>query len=252
MRRIENSEISYLQFDGLAEQSALRHGISLRRNGQINFSSRDPEGSRRNRETFCQVLGLPPQHLSRCRQVHSSRVAVVTQPAHLAPDTDALVTQVPGIPLMLLGADCPLLLAYDPVRVVLGLCHAGWRGTVQKIARRMIDVMTVQCGSRPEDLHAGIGPGICGRCYEVGPEVAEEAEKNLHQAHHYLHLRNSDSQPKWLFDLAAANRQQLLEAGLPPEQIETSGCCTFEQPDFPSYRREGPQTGRWALLAGII
>ncbi len=252
MRRVETGDISYLQFEGLADELQVRHGVSLRRPVELNFSGGDPEGSRRSRERFCQSLGLPPERLSRCKQVHSGRVAVVTEPAQLAADTDGLVTNVRGIPLLLLGADCPLLMAYDPARVVLGLCHAGWRGTVQKIACRMIEVMAEAFGSRAEDLRAGIGPGICGRCYEVGQEVADQAEKNLNHTEKYLHLRNNHSQKSWLFDLAGANRQQLLEAGLQSERIEMSGCCTFEEPDFPSYRREGPNTGRWALLAGMV
>jgi hypothetical protein len=164
-----------------------------------------------------------------------------------------MITNVRQIPLLLLGADCPLLIAYDPVRQVLGVCHAGWRGTVQKIACHMIQIMRDMYKSETGDIFAGIGPCICGTCYEVGQDVVDQAEENLRHTREFIREKDSLPARKWQFDLAAAIRLQLMEAGLHRRNIEESGCCTYEQPElFYSYRREGQAAGRWALLAGLV
>ena len=154
--------------------------------------------------------------------------------------------------MMLLGADCPLIIVYDPLRPALGLAHAGWRGTVRRILRNLVQVMADQYGSDPGSLIAGIGPGICKNCFEVGAEVIAEAEKHLPFSGQVIVPPDKAGSPKSHFDLIEANRLELLACGLHEENIEVSQYCTFERTDlFHSYRREGQQAGRWALLAGI-
>jgi polyphenol oxidase len=268
MQRIESQGLSFLVFEKLYEQAFLKHGISLRRqssggdtptgfNGEFNFSSRDPERARANLEWFCRALELRTDHVTRSQQVHGSGVAVVRQGGQVVNNTDGLITDVRGVVLRLLGADCALIVVYDPKRPALGLAHAGWRGTVQGISVKLVAAMIKEFGCDPSGMMVGIGPAICGECYEVGSEVIHEAENCLSHTEEFIRpvvkRGEASNGDRWLFDLAKANRRQLLEAGLSAGNIEESGCCTFEQSeDFYSYRREGNGAGRWALLAGLI
>ncbi len=119
--------------------------------------------------------------------------------------------------------------------------HAGWRGTAAAVAVRAVETLVREYGSRPADLVAGIGPGICGCCYEVGEEVAERFDA--------AHLRPSAAGRR-LLDLAAANRAQLEQAGVPAERVHVHGACTRESPALPSHRRS-PDGQRFACLAAI-
>jgi len=170
--------------------------------------------------------------------------------------------------MALVGADCPLIIVYDPANHAFGLAHAGWRGTLHKIARKLLRKMNQEFNSDPRQMTAGIGPAICQNCYEVGPEVARQFQNQFQDTEYYLFenpgVKNNasmdtDSDPidqaeqKWRLDLPQANQAQLIREGMPKKNIEISQYCTFEQEKwFYSYRREGPKTGRIALIAGLI
>ncbi|MBN1845152.1 MAG: laccase domain-containing protein [Sedimentisphaerales bacterium] len=253
MLRVETRQIAYLQFDQLAGQTGLRHGLSLRHRPDGREPAGDPCA------LFCAALGLEAAGLARHRQVHADRVAVVATAGQDVGEADGLCTDRPGIPLMLMGADCPLLIVYDPQTRALGLAHAGWRGTIQQIAIRLVETLIATYGVNGHFLLAGIGPAICRNCYEVGPEVKEQAEaQGLDIQDLFCRpptagpAANEGASDRWHFDLIEANRRQLCQAGIPADRIETSGLCTFERPDLlPSYRRDGNRAGRWILLAGL-
>ena len=197
------------------------------------------------------------RRLNRGSQCHGNRVGIAHRDGEIHEQTDGLCTDVPGLPLMLLGADCPLIIVFDPQTLALGLAHAGWRGTVNRIAGELVRTMSREFGARPGDMVAGIAPGICQQCYEVGPEVVAEVEQALPYAQETLVSshppRGAKPHPTGLLDLAQANRLELMGVGVPNEQIELSGLCTYERTDwFYSHRREGAQTGRHALLAALI
>jgi polyphenol oxidase len=127
-------------------------------------------------------------------------------------------------------ADCLPILLVDERRRAVGAVHAGWRGTVSRVAISTLRAMSTWWGTRPEDLHAAIGPGIGKCCFEVGPEVAVQFGEPADRAH---------------IDLEAANCRQLVEAGLAPERIYSSGLCTFCSHElFHSFRRDREQAGR--------
>jgi len=248
--------VGHLEFGSLRVLRGLVHGVSLR--GSVNglargdiYRAEDEEGSRSNvRRFFCE-LGLSGDEVFRCRQVHGSRVVVAEGCSGGQAEADGVCTRSRGLGLMLLGADCPLLVVYEPVAGVLGVAHAGWRGTVGGIAVSLVETM-VSLGGRASRMWAGIGPGICGSCYEVGEEVATAAG-DLFGAMGELLVRAGGGQERWYFDLAGANRRLLEEAGLRADRIELSGCCTYESGErFPSYRREGAGAGRWVLAAGML
>jgi YfiH family protein len=159
---------------------------------------------------------------------------------HSIPDTDALVTDQPGIPLLTGHADCPPILLYDPVKRVIAAAHSGWRGTVAKIAAETIKVMQHGFGSNPADIIAGIGPSIGDCCYTVGDLVVQEviAAFGEEAALNFLPLQSDGSR---VFDLWAAIEYTLVETGVPPENIEHSELCTLCHHDtFFSYRATPP------------
>jgi polyphenol oxidase len=265
MHSLAAHDLSYLVFDRLADQPRLRHGVSLRRQSNsadkaltldFNFASGDPARLRTNLDGFCRALGLSDVDPIVASQVHGNAVTVIDQPGQTIPPADALCTALPNIPLVLRGADCPLMILYDPGVPALGLAHAGWRGTVQKITIRLIETMIKQFACQPARMIAGIGPAICRHCYQVGPDVIDAVRQNLPDSEKLfspdLDTNGVPIPEKWQLDLFEANRRQLLHAGLLDSNIEISPWCTFENPEkFYSYRREGPAAGRWALMAAL-
>ncbi len=135
-----------------------------------------------NRAQFLTDAGFESGSLTLGRQVHGSRVSLVTENDRgrglppdfdAIPDSDGLITNSTELALGIIVADCVPVLLYDPVQHALGVVHAGWRGTVQKIVANAVDKMADEFGSKPEDLRAGIGPSIGPCCYEVGEEVID-------------------------------------------------------------------------------
>jgi YfiH family protein len=176
-----------------------------------------------------------PGPLAWVHQVHSDRSIDANGAAGCLGDADALITATPGVYVSIRTADCiPILLADERLRVVAAV-HAGWRGSAERIAEKVVERMKLSYGSRPEDLVAAIGPGICGGCYEVGPEVAERFGVDA------THL-----------DLAEANRKQLIEAGLDERRIAADAPCTACNPDwFFSWRRDRSRAGRMVSAIAI-
>jgi YfiH family protein len=147
-----------------------------------------------------------------------------------------LLENMPGSVVAIRTADCiPILLVDERLRAVAAV-HAGWRGTVARIAERALEAMGERFGTRAADVHAAIGPGIGPCCYEVGPEVAAQfgAQGRAH------------------VDLAGENRRQLLETGVTPGRIYASKLCTMcRGEEFHSFRRDGEAAGRQFSFAGI-
>ena len=172
------------------------------------------------------------------RQIHSSIVCPVTVPGDRQSDGDGLVTDIPSLWVTIRTADCLPILIADPVNQVVAAVHAGWRGTVSQIVRIAVECMDREYGSRPDDLIAAIGPGISRCCFEVGEEVAAHFSTT--------EIVPGKTNPK--VDLKAANRRQLIEAGLNSFRISIAEECTMCTPGFHSYRRDRTE-GR--LVSGI-
>ena len=207
------------------------------------------------------------------RQIHSDVILRVDSVPKETPTGDGLMTATPGLLLGIQTADCLPVILVDAKRRAVGVFHAGWRGTVKRIVEKGVGEMYRQFGSRPRDLKAAIGPGIQGCCYEVGDEVRVKFESQFgYGAKLFREVKESDpvrekypllfltarapghsELPKKIFlDLVEANRQQLLAAGVPAKNIETSPFCTNCRPDlFFSYRAEKGKTGRLMAVAGI-
>ncbi|MBN1484163.1 MAG: peptidoglycan editing factor PgeF [Chloroflexia bacterium] len=240
--------MALFRFESWTGWDGLLHAISDREVGSVYPAQAG------GRQRLAKQLGLGLGAFVPTRQVHSDRVLEVPGPAYesLADEVgvDGLVTAVPGLVLLGYFADCVPLLAYDPQQRAVGLAHAGWRGTLQGIAGRLVQQMVRSFGTRPADLVAGIGPSIGPCCYEVGPEVIEGLHRQLPQPETLLR----PSRPGHAYlDLWAANRQALLRAGLSPQRIEVAGLCTACHVErFFSYRREGRLNGLFGAVIGLL
>lgn len=175
-------------------------------------------------------------HLASLKQIHSAACVVAEGRTGELGRGDALLEDKQGAVVAVKTADCiPILLADERHRAVAAV-HAGWRGTVAHIAPHALEAMRERFGTEPEDVHAAIGPGIGKCCYEVGPEVAAQFGESG-RAH---------------IDLAAANSEQLAEAGVAPERIYTATLCTMCSPqEFHSFRRDKEAAGRLWSFIGI-
>jgi YfiH family protein len=174
--------------------------------------------------------------LATLKQIHSPSCLAAEGRAGLLGEGDALIENQPGSVVAVKTADCmPILLVDERLRAVAAV-HAGWRGTVARIAAGAVAAMNRRFGTRAEDLHAAIGPGIGKCCYEVGAEVAAQF----------------GGQGRGHIDLAAANRRQLEEAGVTPARVYASNLCTMcRGEEFDSFRRDREAAGRMYSFAGI-
>ena len=178
----------------------------------------------------------PPEPAAWVQQIHSARVALAEAPGCLG-QGDGLISNTPGVWLSVRTADCIPILLVDPRRRAVAAVHAGWRGAAERIVVEAVNQMARRFSSVPEDMAAAIGPGICGRCYTVGPEVAERFRPWFPE--------RDDLDRQTSIDLGEANRRQLVEAGLAPERIVAGAPCTFSgAEEFHSYRRTHSRTGR--------
>jgi YfiH family protein len=173
---------------------------------------------------------IPPPDVVTIHQIHSATVLVNQGRPARRDSGDALLENTPGIAIGVKTADCVPILLADPVRRAVAAVHAGWRGTAAHILQAAIRAMGREFGTRPEDLHAAIGPSIGGCCYEVGPEVAREFGV---RAAGRVHL-----------DLRAMNATQLEGAGVLRANVSVAEDCTKCQPEYHSFRRDGDAAGR--------
>jgi hypothetical protein len=181
-------------------------------------------------------------------QVHSGLVVDIddTSAASDAIEGDAAVTSLRGVILGVQTADCVPILIADSQGAVVAAIHAGWRGTAARIAETTVARMIGKFQLDPKNMIAAIGPHIGVCCYEVGDDVAGQMPGSA----------SVERRPEWAkphLNLAKANRQQLLQAGLPDTQIEISTLCTRCREDlFHSYRRDGKRMGHMLSVIGIV
>jgi purine-nucleoside/S-methyl-5'-thioadenosine phosphorylase / adenosine deaminase len=221
----------------LADEPGLVHGFSTVALGSVGLkNAADRDAVLQSRRAFAGALGLDGVALTTIGSVHGAEVARVDEPVPSVDDVDALVTNRPGIALFATYADCYPIVLWDPEKNAAGLVHAGWRGTQAGVARAAVTLMRDEFGCR--HIRAGIGPGICGRCYEVGEDVAAGFDARL---------VNPGPRGKWLLDLAAANAAQLVEAGA--KAVYDIHMCTKESYLFPSHRRHPDGTRFGAIVA---
>lgn len=213
------------------------------------------------RKELCHELGIDDTRLILPRQTHGNRVLCIDdgfiektkeeQEMQLH-GVDAIITNMPRTCIGVSTADCIPILLYDNTTGVVAAVHAGWRGTVAHIAKRSISAMTEHYGSNTNDIKAIIGPGISLDSFEVGDEVYEHfADAGFPMERIAKRYPAADCKEKWHIDLWEANRIQMIETGINPQNITTAGICTYQQhEEFFSARRLGINSGR--IFSGII
>ena len=245
--------------EGVTAFSSTRQGgYSEGRYGEFNinrYCGDSKEAIQKNRETLCQLLGIEDHSLLMPHQVHLAEIAVVDREMLTLPTEeilqkldgiDALMTNEAGVCIGVSTADCIPVLLYDPIRRASCAIHAGWRGTVQRIAEKAVGRMTETYGTNPKDIIAQIGPGIHLESFEVGDEVYQTFEKEG-----FPMELISKKYEKWHIDLPECNRLQLVAAGIPETHIAVSPVCTFQQSDtFFSARKLSINSGR--IFTGIL
>ncbi len=296
--------VQVLQAARLATLPWLAHGFSTRLGGastlngaqalNLGYAEWDARASvQANRKKFLAALNGAGGRQARARtldlvtlrQVHSDVIHAIAEKPAEAPKGDAAITRAPGLLLAVQTADCLPILLVDAKHRAVAAVHAGWRGTLSRIAEKTLGRMQMQFGTRPADVIAAIGPGIGACCYEVGHEVVQSFASQFTAARQWFaapprsgfqkHAPSFDElatgvEPmplKWLtmappghepppprmhLDLAAANRWQLLEAGVAAKNIIASALCTACRTDLLfSYRREKGRTGRMMGAVGL-
>lgn len=220
----------------------VRHGFFTRKGGassgvyrglNCGLGSTDQrEAVQINRARVAAAMEVPAEHLSAVHQVHSADVAIVTEPSQDRPRADAMATNVPGLALSILTADCQPVLFSDPEAGVIGAAHAGWRGTLDGVLEATLDAME-GLGARRENIAAVIGPTISQRAYEVGPEFFEDF---MMQDDAYARFFASGEDGRYLFDLPGLGLHKLRQAGV--SAAEWTRHCTYSDAEkFFSYRR---------------
>ena len=155
-------------------------------------------------------------------------------------DTDGLITNLKNTPLIVFSADCTPIIFYDAKKGVIAAVHAGWRGTVKKIAVKCVNMMIEKFKSSPSDIIAAVGPSIGSCCFEFGEEAPDIFDKK------YLTKKDNG---KYLVDLWSFNEEQLLSVGIPEKNIDVSRICTVCNSDkFYSYRVHKEHTGRMVAV----
>ncbi len=255
MELIAQDGLAYYRF---AIWGQLKHGVFTRKGGvsaapfaSLNLGGNvgdDPRAVRCNHERMYAALGVDEARVCSVWQVHSADVIIADAPVRgrrwLA-CADAMMTDRAGTALSMRFADCTPILFHDPVRGVIAMAHAGWRGTVQGIGAKVVHAMARSYGSRPADIQAGIGPSIGPDRYQVGEEVVAAVVDHFGTTEDLIRRDPADGTA--YLDLWAANRLDLERAGV--EQIEVAGICTAEHTDaFFSHRAEQGRTGRFGAV----
>lgn len=263
MQRIThaNSVVTYT-FDSLAGLPVRAH-VSTRHGGvspdpwrSLNFSvlrGDDPQRVAANRRLLAAATGVQADNFVVCRQIHGTGIAKVdwNDAGSLQDNCDGLVTDARGLPLFLVFADCVPVLLFDPQHEALGVCHAGWRGTVNGAATAALWAMQAAYNSDPAAIVACIGPSIGPASYAVGEEVIALAHAKLPDAERLFTYPDGPGGQAH-FDLWEANRSQLIAAGVPPSAIEVARIDTATNTqDFFSHRAERGRCGLFGMLAWI-
>ncbi len=241
----QTNGLTYLVCEPI-EQLGFVNAFSTRQTTDSNeftlghFSAEEREQMHANRHRFKTAVSAPEATLVTAQQIHSADVRLIEnhEDAQSEPQPgDALTANLPNVLLGIQTADCmPIVIVDTRTRAFAGV-HAGWRGTYQEIVARTIERMQQAYASRPEDLHAALGPAICAENFDVGPEVLAQFRSKFYYADELISHEQSNG--KGHIDLNRCNAQQLIDAGVRAENIYDSTLCTVARNDlFFSYRKE--------------
>ncbi|MEO7002614.1 MAG: polyphenol oxidase family protein [Ktedonobacterales bacterium] len=269
------NQCEYLLFDHLNTAPQVAHGVFTKHGGfsgppfnGLNASSStgdDPATVRRNQAMIAEAVRLP---LVSAHIAHGNQVCVVERlhthepvedvRARLRQTTaDAMVCAEPGIGLFWAFGDCSPILLYDPRHRVVALAHGGWRGAAGAIGPCTLAVMAERYGTRPQEVLAGMGPGIEACCYAVNEAVREQFARTPDASESAVFVEREPveqgADPLLFLDVTHSNTRQLLAAGILPEHLEESGYCTgcTGADLFYSHRKHPESDGRFGVVIGL-
>jgi YfiH family protein len=246
------------RFKNLSQFSAINHFVSTRNGGvstgekaSLNLSFKvgdDEKCVLQNRQILANKIGIPASHLIFPEQTHTAHVQIVKEVnlTSVFDNTDALITNLKGVCVSVMSADCVPILLFDKEKNVVAAIHAGWRGTVSGIVGNTISLMKSEFNCDASKIMAAIGPSISADIYDVGAEVIAAVEAIVGTTDGIVtHKANG----KGMLNLWEANARLLQKSGVMAQHIEVSGICTYKHYDQFFSHRKSPETGRFA--AGI-
>ncbi len=261
MCRLEEKYLSKMLF---FHSSPLRerYGMELYFTSRLGGYSLDPYNSlnlgyhvgddkskvENNRQKVSDLLGLG-NDIYCLKQIHSSKIVTLQRENKNSlkkepPQADALMTSMENTPIMVMGADCSLIVLADKANRSIAVVHSGWKGTLNKILTSALDHMNKRFASRTKDILMYIGPAIRRCCYDISRKRLEEFKKVYGEDNYY------EQYSKIYMDLPYLVKMQAMKIGIPDLNIHDSNLCTFCDTRFFSYRRE-KNTGRQAAIAII-
>lgn len=262
-------DVAFLTWPALEMVPFVRHCFSTRQGGvsegiyasmNLSFTRGDEESAvKENYERLARAMGFKTEDIVCSDQTHTANIRIVTKDDRGKglirerdyKDVDGMITNVPGIVLAAFFADCVPIYLVDPVTRSIGLLHSGWKGTVNNIIKNGIRAMKHAYGTKPGNLLAAIGPSICGSCYEIGEDVAEQFRR-AYPAAQYRQMIRDDRNGKYHLDLWMACRFNLMGSGVPKEHILEGNLCTCCNPDFLfSHRASGGKRGNLGAFLQI-
>jgi YfiH family protein len=251
--------IKYYKFSSL-ENQGVYHAVFTRHGGvsptpwkSLNFGGSVGDDVKRvlqNRQAALAALEIKSESVYDVYQVHSNEVvmtdrALASNEPHIK--ADAIITDKPNVTLMMRFADCVQIFLFDPINRAIGISHAGWIGTMNKIASKTVQKMSHYFGTKPINIIAAIGPSIGPDHYLVGKEVIEKVEFSFGDMADQVIINN---QGKSYFNLWNANHMILTESGV--DKIEIAGICTnCNMNEWYSHRGEHGITGRFGVVLGL-
>lgn len=263
---INKGKLTYLEFPSFKETGLVKHCFSTRLGGvssgifksmNLGFTRGDlEENVRKNFQILCNAIDIDVNDLVFSNQVHEEKIAIVGMKDrgkgfNIKNDligVDGLITNEKNVALVTFYADCVPLYFLDPVNKVIGLAHAGWRGTVKKIGKKMIQTMVTHYDTNPNELLAGIGPSIGGCCFEVSEDV-KIAFDNVFDCDTIDKIVKNKGDNKYLINLWEANAASMVEGGMDYNNITVGDICTMcNKEDMFSHRGTGGKRGSLSAI----
>lgn len=270
MKQNRTGDIEYLTFPLLEQTGMVRHLFTTRAGGvskgiystmNLSYTRGDEkEAVDENFRRIAGVLGCEVSDMVCSDQTHTVNLRVVTRQdggkGILIPrdykEIDGLMTQEPGLVLATFYADCVPLYFVDTKRRAVALAHSGWRGTVARMGRCVVDKMREVYDTNPQDLVAAVGPSICQACYEVSEDVAEAFREEFKKPGQKDQILTDKGDGKYQLDLWRANEIILQEAGIPADQIQVTDVCTCHNSAYLfSHRASQGRRGNLGAFLGL-
>jgi YfiH family protein len=251
--------IKYYRFASF-EDKGIYHAFFTRHGGispapwkSLNFGASVGDDGKRvlqNKQIALSSIGIGINTVYDLYQVHSNDIVITDHalpPGEEHIKADAMITRMPGVTLLMRFADCVPLLFFDPINRVVGLAHAGWKGTINNIAGKTVKKMKTSYGTDPDSLLVGIGPSIGPDHYSIRADVEEQVKSSFGDLSKQLLVSD---QGRTYFDLWKANILNLTGVGV--NKVEVAGICTQCRLDeWYSHRGEHGETGRFGVVVGI-